>query len=83
MRERLGEVAEVLPARTNLFRVKPKMVGVSQKLLKQQLSLFQLSSAREAFDIPKRACGEATLSAWNPIYMGAFRFVAMDKGIFD
>src|ERR1700689_1488037 len=83
MCERLWEVAEVLPAWTNLLRVEPKMVGVSQKFLKQQLCLFQLSSAREAFDVPKRACSEATLFAWNPIHMGAFRLVAMDKSIFD
>src|SRR2546425_911010 len=66
MRECLGEVAEMLPAWTNLLRVEPQMVGVSQKFLKQQLSLFQLPSARQAFDVPKRACSKATLSAWNP-----------------
>jgi hypothetical protein len=83
MCECLWEVAQVLPAWTNLLRVEPKMVGVSQEFLKQQLSLFQLPSAREAFNVPKRACSEATLSAWNPVHMRAFRLIATDKGIFD
>jgi hypothetical protein len=83
MCECLWEVAQVLPAWTNLLRVEPKMVGVSQEFLKQQLSLFQLPSAREAFNVPKRACSEASLSAWKPVHMRAFRFVAMDKSIFD
>src|ERR1700735_1477348 len=82
MRECLREVAEVLSAWTNLFRIEPEMVGVSQKFLKQQLSLFQLSSARQAFDVPKRACSEAALSARKPVHVGAFRLVATDKGVF-
>src|SRR5229473_6409073 len=83
MCECLWEVAQVLPAWTNLLRVESKMVGVSQEFLKQQLSLFQLPSARQAFDVPKRACSEATFSAWNPVHMGVFRLVATDKSILD
>src|SRR5271156_1186669 len=79
----LWEVAEMLPAWANLLRVEPKMVCVSQEFLKQQLSLFQLSTARQAFDVPKRACSEATLAARQPVHMGAFRLVAMNKRIFD
>jgi len=59
------------------------MVGVSQKFFKQQLSFFQLSSARQAFDVPKQACGEATLSAWKPIHMRFFGLIATDKGILN
>src|SRR5438552_15210499 len=83
MCERLREVAEVLPARTDFLRVEPKMVSVAQEFLKQQLGLFQFPSARQALDVPKRACSEATFSAWKPIDMRAFRLVAADKSIFD
>lgn len=34
MRECLGEVPEMLPAWTDLLRVEPKMVGISQEFLK-------------------------------------------------
>src|SRR4029077_17837398 len=83
MRECLWEVAEMLPAWTNLFRVESKMVGVSQEFLKQQLSLFQLPSARQAFDVPKRAGGEAAFSTWKPVHVRFFGLIATDKGILD
>src|SRR5260370_21484809 len=83
MCECLWEVAEVLPARTDLLRVKPQMVCVSQEFLKQQLSPFQLTSARQALDVPKRTCSEAALPARKPIDMRAFCLIAMDKSIFD
>src|SRR6266496_2745799 len=83
MCERLREVAEVLSARTDFLRVEPKMVSVAQEFLKQQLSLFQLPSARQALDVPKRACSEAALSPREPVHVRTFRFIAMDQRIFD
>src|SRR5260370_21983806 len=83
MCECLWEVAEVLPARTDLLRVKPQMVCVSQEFLKQQLSPFQLTSARQALDVPKRTCSKAALPARKPIDMRAFCLIAMNKSIFD
>jgi len=59
------------------------MVGVSQELFEQQLSLFQLAGARQTFDVPKLACSEATFNTWNPVHMRAFHLVATDKGILN
>src|SRR5437764_12217606 len=73
VRECLWEVTKMLSAGTNLLRVQPQMIGVSQQLLKQQLSLFKFPSTRQAFDVPEGACSETTFSAWNPVYVGAFR----------
>ena len=83
MRECLREVAEMLPAWTNLLRVQSEVVSVSQKFLEQKLRLFQFSSACKTFDIPKGACSETAFSARNSVYVRALRIIATNQGIFD
>src|ERR1700723_2777660 len=53
------------------------------KVSQTTIEPFPALSARQAFDVPKRAGSEAALGARKPVHVGAFRLVAMDKGIFD
>src|ERR1700722_17520322 len=83
MRKCLRKISKMPAVQSKFLRVQSNMVGVSQKLFKQQLRLFELTGARQALDIPKRAGREATLSTSEPVHMRALRLVAENQGIFN
>ena len=53
MRKGLRKVAKLLTARAKLFRIKTEVIGIAQRLFKDETRLFQVTRAREAFDIPE------------------------------
>src|SRR5262245_18841219 len=55
VRERLGEVAEVLRLVTELLAVEPEVIRVAQHLLEEEARFVQVAHAREALDIPEGA----------------------------
>src|SRR5215469_17917517 len=58
------------------------MIGISKKLLKQQLRLFQLTSSSQAFDIPKRTGGEASFCPRQTVHVRAVNFVTTHERVF-
>src|SRR5437899_8288296 len=82
MRKRLGKVAEMTAICSELFRIEPEVIGISEQFFKEQLRLFQLAGASQAFDVPKRAGGEASFRARQTVHMCAINFVTTHKRIF-
>src|SRR5436309_7079048 len=60
VRERLGEVAEVLCLRTQLLAVQSEVIGVAEHLLEEEPRLLQIPHAGEALDVPEGAHREGT-----------------------
>jgi hypothetical protein len=53
MRKRLGKIPKMTAIGTKFLRVEAEMVGVPQKLFKEQLRFFQIARSSETFDVPK------------------------------
>jgi len=53
MSECLGEITEMSAVGAQFFGIEAKMVGVTQRLFKQKLSLFEIASAPKTLYIAK------------------------------
>src|SRR6267378_6381919 len=63
MGEGLGEIAELLAAVANFFRIETHVIGITEGFLKIEPSEPNISRASQAFDIPEGAGGEGSLTS--------------------
>src|SRR5262249_22022620 len=81
VRERLGEVAEVLRLGAELLAVQPEVIGVAEHLLEEEARLVQVPHAGEALDVPEGAHGEGAFLAREPIGESAPEAIAIDQRV--
>src|SRR5262249_4915452 len=82
VRERLGEVSELLAARADLLGVEAEVVRVREHLLEGQPRLVHPAGARERLDVPEAADRERPLVAVEPVRRRG-RVVAVDEAVGD
>src|SRR5579859_8068287 len=83
MRERLREVAELLPARPQLLGVQTEVIGVAEHLFEVEPRLLDVARTRKTLHVPERAHRERALLAREAVGRGGRRPVAVDERIVD
>src|SRR5207237_8718809 len=79
--KRLGKVPQVFAAWPQLLGVEAQMVRIAEGLLENEAGLFQVTSRRQARDIPKRAHRKGALLAYQAIMEGVTGLIAIDQGV--
>src|SRR5204863_275782 len=67
VRERLGEVAEVLRLGAQLLAVQAQVIGVAEHLLEEEPRLLEVPHAGEALDVPEGAHREGAFLPREPV----------------
>src|SRR5262249_32734418 len=81
VRERLREVAQRLPGRSDLLGVQPQVAGVGKHLLENEARLLHPACARQRLHQPECAHIERPLSASQPVAGAPTDLIAMPQAV--